>query len=144
MWTVLRLFLLAALLATIYGCEAKPGAHAVPAPLRTESLEIGTPKGDFLNIVEKLHARDITPGLAIEGQNGEHPLHGIVWEFPGFGAVVSVQFDENNQIDYLDYCSTEDFSVSKMHRARTTVKVSRITFMPDGRDIEVKLSQQGA
>ena len=114
-----------------FGCNGKSGSSsALQSPLN-KTISLGDTKASFESIVADYAGKDITPGLAIVGPNGEHPLHGIVWEFSDYGCVVSVTFDDNDQLTHLDFCTIADFTVSKSHRSESTFDITTIAFHDD-------------
>ncbi len=121
-----RLFWLMLFVCLICGCNTNStAAQSIDAVIK-----VGISKSEFARLVIRLRGKDITPGLAIVGPKGKHPVYGIVWEFADYEAIISVSF-KRQVLTNLDYCSKDDFGVSKSHRAKSTVEISQITFNSD-------------
>ncbi len=130
------LFICVTCLALI-GCNSNESSSATNqsnASLQSNAantISLGDTKADFESIVAHCAGEDITPGLAIVGPNGQHPLHGIVWEFADYECILSVSFDDMDKIKHLDFCTVADFKVSKFHRSESTFDISDIKFNTD-------------
>ena len=132
----LTLFVCITCLAFV-GCNSNEPSSETPQTSSStqtsaaSTLSLGNTKAEFESIVAQCAGEDITPGLAMVGPNGQHPLHGIVWEFSDYDCVLSVSFDDSDRITHLDFCTVSDFNVSKGHRSESTIDISDIKFNAD-------------
>lgn len=117
----------------VTGC--KNDARIISASETTSAtshdVSLGDSKSEFDAIITVCGGKDITPGLAIEGPNGEHPLHGFVWMFPSYQCVLSVRFNDANSLTHMVFCPLSDFNHSKSHRHESTLNITEIEFQSD-------------
>ena len=101
-------------------------------------LSVGMSHDEALAVLRENNAEDITPGLAIVGPGGEWPLHGLVWWFRDYDAVVALSA-EDGKIIGLGYWIKSDFGKSKLHRAKTERDVTAITLDTKRRTVKIDL-----
>lgn len=99
-------------------------------------VAVGMPRDKALTVIKANSGKDITPGLAIVGPNGEHPLHGFVWELEDYGVVIEVSGKE--KVEGLTYWTLDDFAVSKDHRAKSAKRITGLTIDPRAKQVMVE------
>lgn len=112
------------MLCALVGCNSNSGTPSAAATPNT--LTLGASKTTFDELVATLGAKDVGQEMAMDG-----PTTGIIWEFADYDAVVCVAFDNSNTITQLEFCTVSDFNKPKLHRSRSTVVISQITFNND-------------
>jgi len=80
------------------------------------------PKDKALIIIKANGGKDITPGLAVVGPKGEHPLHGFYWQLKDYKAVIEVSGAE--RVERLTYWTEKDFGESKDHREKSARNIT--------------------
>ena len=132
-----RLFLLLSICA-VAGCSPNDNSQIIETPVPNSAkvsdvgtLSVGDSQNSFDALVSLLCAEELTPGMAMIEPGGQNPIQVVIWEFSDFGAVVAVSFDDGGSLAHLEYCSVDDFGMSKLHRSDSTVDLSSITFRID-------------
>ncbi|RBP46490.1 hypothetical protein DES53_102881 [Roseimicrobium gellanilyticum] len=130
----MKQFLLSIFLMTVVS-----SLHAADTVAR---IAVGMDHKESIALLKKHSAEDITPGLAIVGPNGEHPLHGLVWALRDYDAIIELA-EQNGKITTLTYWTKKDFGTSKDHRARTEQNVKSLTLDPKGHAVSVEKQKEG-
>ena len=99
-------------------------------------VEVGMSRDEAISIIKMHGGNDITPGLAVVGPNGEHPLHGFYWSLDGYKAVVVV--DGKEKVEALTYWTAKEFGTSKAHRSKTAKRITAFTIDPKAGRISVE------
>ena len=95
------------------------------------TLSVGASPATTKEVLKKIAAVDITPGLEIVGSNGEWPLHGLCWSAPDYKVIFELSKP-------LCYWTDADFDVSKSYREKSRRYVRSITFDTEKKTYTVK------
>jgi hypothetical protein len=96
---------------------------ALPALGEEVQIVVGMKHDDAVEIMKKLVAFDITPGVV--GPKGEHPLRGPYYVFRDYDAIIALSV-RNRKIERITYWTKKDFSESKDHRANTEQSITAL------------------
>ena len=88
-------------------------------------IAVGMSRDDVVATIKKHGGVDITPGLAVVGPNGEHPLRGYYWSFRDYDAIIELS-PRDGKIERLTYWNKKDFGESKNHRANTEQRITTL------------------
>lgn len=109
----MRTFVLACLLLPLAGCTNEV------------RIAVGRSRDQAVALVEKHGGTDITPGLAVVGENGEWPLKGIYWELRDYDVVITLSA-EAGTVTAMTFWTRGDFEHSKSRRAKTERSITAI------------------
>jgi hypothetical protein len=93
-----------------------------------------------LAIIKANGGEDITPGLAVVGPKGEHPLHGFYWSLKDYKTVIEVSGKE--KVTGLTYWTEKDFGESKSHRAKSAKEITSFQIDPKGKQILIEANSR--
>lgn len=88
-------------------------------------IAVGMSREDTVAIIKKHGGTDITPGLAVVGPKGEHPLTGIYWEFQDYDAIITLT-TKDGKVTAMTFWTKKDFGESKSHRAKTEQPIAAL------------------
>jgi hypothetical protein len=103
-------------------------------------IAVGMKRDDALVIIQKHGGVDITPGLAVVGPKGEHPLKGLYWEFREYDAIIQLSARDGN-IERITYWTKKDFDESKSQRAKTEQSITTLKLDTENRGVSVEKSK---
>ena len=86
---------------------------------------MGMKHDEAVALIQKHGGIDITPGLALVGPKGEHPLYGYNWSFRDYDAIIELS-PRDGKLDRLSYWTKKDFRESKSHRVKTEQSISTL------------------
>ena len=106
--------------------------------LFAEDLQVvvGMPKDKALAIIKANGGKDITPGLAIVGPKGEHPLHDFYWSLDEYNAVIAISGKE--KVDWLLYWTEKDFAQPKMQRSKAAKQITAFKINPSKKQFVIE------
>jgi hypothetical protein len=110
-------------------------------PITADDLRVavGMPRDKALTIIKANSGKDITPGLAVVGPKGEHPLHGFYWHLEDYKTVIELSGEE--KVTGLTYWTLNDFGRSKDHRAKSAKEVIAFTIDPRGKRVLIETNK---
>lgn len=88
-------------------------------------VAVGQSTDQVLATIKKHGAIDITPGMDVIGPKGEHPLHGIYWEFRYYDAIVELT-TKQGKVVRMSFWTKKDFGESKSHRAESERNITAL------------------
>lgn len=88
-------------------------------------IAVGMKRDDAVATIQKHGGVDITPGLAVVGPKGEHPLRGFYWSFRDYDAIIELS-PRDGKIERMTYWTKKDFGESKSHRAKTEQSITTL------------------
>ena len=100
-------------------------------------VAIGMDRDAAIALIKKHGAKDITPGLAVVGPNGEHPLRGIYWEFQEYDAIIGLAVDKD-RITAMGFWSKDDFGKNKSHRAKSEREITDLFLDTQKKSVSIK------
>src|ERR1043165_2741671 len=80
---------------------------SLPVTADDMRVAVGMPRDKALTIIKANSGKDITPGLAVVGPKGEHPLHGFYWHLEDYKTVIELSGEE--KVTGLTYLDTQRF-----------------------------------
>ncbi len=98
---------------------------------------VGMSRDDAVALIKKHSGKDITPGLAVVGPKGEHPLTGIYWEFQDLDAIITVTA-KDGKVTAMTFWSKKDFGESKSHRAKTEQSITALKIDTEKREVSIE------
>lgn len=108
-------------------------------------ITVGMTRDAAVANIKKHSGKDITPGLAVVGPNGEWPLTGIYWSFDDYDAIITLSA-QNGKVSHMTYWRKKDFGESKDHRAKTeqSIRTLKLDTKTKGVSIEKAKRQKRA
>jgi hypothetical protein len=103
-------------------------------------ITVGQSHDDAVTLIKKHGASDITPGLAVVGPKGEHPLRGIYWEFRDYDAIITVAA-KDGKVTAITFWTKKDFGESKSHRAKTEQSITTLKLDTKTRGVSIEKKQ---
>lgn len=105
-------------------------------------ITVGQSHDDAVALIKKHGATDITPGLAIVGEKGEHPLRGIYWEFRDYDAIITLAA-KDGKVSAMTFWTKKDFGESKSHRARTEQNITTLKLDTKTKGVSIEKKKEG-
>ena len=102
-------------------------------------VAVGMPREKGLTIIKAHSGKDITPGLAVVGPNGEHPLHGFYWHLEDYKVVIEVS--GKAKVTALTCWTASDFGKSKDHRAKSAEEIAAFTIDPKAKRVFIETNK---
>jgi|GEM_PF-2050298 len=100
-------------------------------------IAVGMSRDETVALLKQHSATDITPGLAVVGPKGEHPLTGIYWEFKDYDAIITLTAKEG-KVTAMTYWTKKDFGESKSHRAKTNLSITTLKIDTKKRKVAIE------
>jgi hypothetical protein len=100
-------------------------------------IVVGQSRDDAVALIKKHGGTDITPGLAVVGPKGEHPLTGIYWEFRDYDAIITLAA-KDGKVTAMTFWTKRDFGESKSHRAKTEQPITALRLDTKTRGVSVE------
>ena len=100
-------------------------------------ITVGMKRDEAVAIIQKHGGTDITPGLAVVGPKGEHPLRGFYWEFRDYDAIVELS-PRDGKIERMTYWTKKDFGESKNHRASAEQSITTLKLDTKTRGVSIE------
>jgi len=88
-------------------------------------IAVGMKHDEAVAIVRRHGGVDITPGLAVVGPKGEHPLRGYYWSFRDYDAIIELS-PRGGKVERILYWTKKDFEHSKDHRANSEQSITAL------------------
>ena len=116
----------------------QPRQQNAPQNTNEPTLSLGMSHESALEIIRECGGQDITSELAIISLDGEGPLRGLVWHLEPYNSVISIGARDGN-LAGIDYWTTADFSVSKIHRVESKRSLKSLTFEKQTRTVKIQV-----
>jgi hypothetical protein len=106
-------------------------------------VAVGQSRDEVVGTIKKHGATDITPGMAIVGPKGEHPLTGIYWEFRDYDVIIELTA-KNGKVVRMLFWTKKNFGKSRSHRAKTEQSISTLKLDTKTRGVRLRRKKQAS
>jgi hypothetical protein len=104
-------------------------------------IAVGQSSDAAVSAIKQNSGRDITPGLAIVGPKGEHPLTGICWAFEDYDAIIQLSVRDGTVV-HMAYWTKKDFGENLSHRAKTEQNITALKLVTKTRGVTIEKTKE--